>query len=561
MTNLRQGRRRDRVLLGLRATSLTAAAALTGALLLPARGWAAPHSHAHRALPTALHTSAITETASHPGKKGKHGIKSKVDAVPEGTSEHGAGAKGKGKQGKSRRRQSEPVEDVVPMYRAGRESRSRGRESALTAMSSRKGNRRSAFANGPAPLVSRDSQGHGHILPAPRGSRFHEPAREQQAAMPFRTPRSPVPGRSLSSVMGGQEPRTGVPASVASVSHPATKLEIFAQGVSRPEDDERLPRPQDKRPQISTDESNGGSNVAPVVRVTAAPPPATAAAPSPQKPDVVQGFGGEVAVPLPDPGTRPGGTHRRNHPSNWVPEPTAVTSEPLEERETITEAAVSPVALPDLYDRNGRLVMRAPLKGSRDVLIHQNVMADNDGLERIQTDADLERLRAAHLLVTLPASESLHVNDDLPANRRVARPWTAMFAADIGRAFYLRFREPIYLTSAARTVQYQARLQTVNGNAAGLWGDTASPHLTGQAVDLAKRGMSSAELAWMRGYLQPLMQAGKIDVEEEFHQACFHVSVYRSYAAGRRLLTHEVAQVHTAAPAEDGSSPGTPDEK
>src|SRR5579875_1449213 len=188
MTNLRQGRRRDRVLLGLRATSLTAAAALTGALLLPARGWAAPHSHAHRALPTALHTSAITETASHPGKKGKHGIKSKVDAVPEGTSEHGAGAKGKGKQGKSRRRQSEPVEDVVPMYRAGRESRSRGRESALTAMSSRKGNRRSAFANGPAPLVSRDSQGHGHILPAPRGSRFHEPAREQQAAMPFRTP-------------------------------------------------------------------------------------------------------------------------------------------------------------------------------------------------------------------------------------------------------------------------------------------------------------------------------------------------------------------------------------
>src|SRR5579875_1068972 len=92
-------------------------------------------------------------------------------------------------------------------------------------------------------------------------------------------------GRRLSSVMAGQEPRTGVPASVASVSHPATKLEIFAQGVSRPEDDERLPRPQDKRPQISTDESNGGSNVAPVVRVTAAPPPATAAAPSPQKPE------------------------------------------------------------------------------------------------------------------------------------------------------------------------------------------------------------------------------------------------------------------------------------
>ena len=194
--------------------------------------------------------------------------------------------------------------------------------------------------------------------------------------------------------------------------------------------------------------------------------------------------------------------------------------------------------------------MRAPLKGSHDVLVHQNVMADNDGLERIQNDADLERLRAAHLLVTLPASESLVVNADLPANRRVARPWTAMFAGDLGRAFYAQFHEPIYLTSAVRTVQYQARLQMVNGNAAGLWGDTASPHLTGQAVDLAKRGMSNAELAWMRGYLLPLMQAGKIDVEEEFHQACFHVSVYRSYAAGRRVLQHEVAQVHAGGPAQ-----------
>ena len=209
--------------------------------------------------------------------------------------------------------------------------------------------------------------------------------------------------------------------------------------------------------------------------------------------------------------------------------------------------------------------MRAPLKGSHDVLVHQNVMADNDGLERIQTDADLERLRAAHLLVALPASESLHVNEDLPANRRVARPWTAMFAADIGRAFYTRFHEPIYLTSAVRTVNYQAHLQLVNGNAAGLWGDTASPHLTGQAVDLAKRGMSSAELAWMRGYLLPLMQAGKIDVEEEFHQACFHVSVYRSYAAGRRVLQHEVAQVHPAPQAvpagTDAGSADSPEDR
>jgi hypothetical protein len=33
----------------------------------------------------------------------------------------------------------------------------------------------------------------------------------------------------------------------------------------------------------------------------------------------------------------------------------------------------------------------------------------------------------------------------------------------------------------------------------------------------------------MRGYLLPLEQQGKIDVEEEFQQACFHMSVYTRY--------------------------------
>jgi hypothetical protein len=35
----------------------------------------------------------------------------------------------------------------------------------------------------------------------------------------------------------------------------------------------------------------------------------------------------------------------------------------------------------------------------------------------------------------------------------------------------------------------------------------------------------------MRAYLLPLQTAGKIDVEEEFQQSCFHISVYKSYMA------------------------------
>jgi hypothetical protein len=33
----------------------------------------------------------------------------------------------------------------------------------------------------------------------------------------------------------------------------------------------------------------------------------------------------------------------------------------------------------------------------------------------------------------------------------------------------------------------------------------------------------------MRAWLLPLEQAGEIDVEEEFRQSCFHITVYKSY--------------------------------
>ncbi len=190
--------------------------------------------------------------------------------------------------------------------------------------------------------------------------------------------------------------------------------------------------------------------------------------------------------------------------------------------------AVQPVVLPGLY-RNGRLVMPAPLKGTHDILVHQNLMADDEGLERIRDDEELNRLRAGHQLIEFPESVGLHVNPELAYDRRCARGWTVRFAADTARAFYARFHEPLQLNSAVRTVQFQLRLERVNGNAAPVDGDVASPHLTGQAIDFGKGGMNRDEIAWMRAYLLPLMQAGKVDVEEEFQQACFHVSVYRSY--------------------------------
>ena len=203
--------------------------------------------------------------------------------------------------------------------------------------------------------------------------------------------------------------------------------------------------------------------------------------------------------------------------------------------------------LPGLY-RGGRLVVLPPMRGSREILVHQNTMADEEGLSRIQDDDDLRRMRMDRMLVDFPESASLRVNPELAGDRRCARPWTVRFAANIARAYYERFGQPLQVNSAVRTVAYQVRLRRVNGNAAGTEGDVASPHLTGEALDFGKHGMSSAEIAWMRLYLRPLMQSGKLDVEEEFQQACFHISVYRSYAPDmpavrRRYARSEVAQV------------------
>lgn len=229
-----------------------------------------------------------------------------------------------------------------------------------------------------------------------------------------------------------------------------------------------------------------------------------------------------------------------------VAKPTPVVNviRPTAERpqlESVEEEASTPVILPSLYNKRGHLIVPPPLKGSHEILVRQNQVADREGLDRIKDDADLEDMRAHRLLVALPVNSGLQVDERLPVNRRYCRPWTAQFLAALSRAHYARFHTPLQVNSAVRTVEFQQHLQRVNGNAAPAEGETASPHLTGQAVDLAKHGLSLTEIAWMRGYLLPLVQEGKIDVEEEFQQACFHISVYKKYLPPASTPRREIA--------------------
>lgn len=179
--------------------------------------------------------------------------------------------------------------------------------------------------------------------------------------------------------------------------------------------------------------------------------------------------------------------------------------------------------------RIGRGAMPAPLRGSRESLERQNERLDADGLERIEDEADLSDRIEHKFLVPLPASDALSVNSGLPALHRYCRPWTAQFLADLSQAHEAAFHRPFEVSSAVRTIEYQKRLMHSNGNAAAAEGDVVSPHLTGATIDITKDGMSRAEIAWMRRRLLTLQTAGEIDVEEEFRQACFHITVYKSY--------------------------------
>ena len=234
---------------------------------------------------------------------------------------------------------------------------------------------------------------------------------------------------------------------------------------------------------------------------------------------------------------------RRNSPVTVVatqPEAPALIAAPRL-RPAMLPSEPAPAISPVLYDRRGRLIVPAAMKGSHEILVHQNVMADQDGLDRVRDDDDLLAMREGKLLVAIPAVAGLQQDERLPLNRRFCRPWTAQFLTALARAHYAKFHSTLQVNSAVRTVEFQQRLLLTNGNAAPAEGETASPHLTGQAIDLAKKGLSMTEIAWMRGYLLPLVQSGKIDVEEEFQQACFHISVYRNYlpeAAPKR----EIAQ-------------------
>jgi Family of unknown function (DUF5715) len=295
--------------------------------------------------------------------------------------------------------------------------------------------------------------------------------------------------------------------------------------------------------------------VNPLIPAMASQPELTASATTPQKAtsdDFLKAAAAHSDVPapvaihgtsLPEDLNEPSSRSSERKPAS-LSKPVSV----VERREfpSVEEVASTPVILPTLYNKRGRLIVPPPLKGSHEILVRQNQVADRDGLDRIRDDEDILEMRSQRLLVSLPISSALQIDEHLPLNRRYSRPWTAQFLVTLARAHYAHFHTPLQVNSAVRTVEFQQHLLHINGNAAPAEGDTASPHLTGQAVDIAKHGLSLTEIAWLRGYLLPLVQEGKVDVEEEFQQACFHISVYKRYLPSTTPTRDPATSHHSA---------------
>ena len=185
------------------------------------------------------------------------------------------------------------------------------------------------------------------------------------------------------------------------------------------------------------------------------------------------------------------------------------------------------------------------LRGSYESMLRQNEEIDRLQLPRIEDDAQLEDLILKQELVEIQESKSLRVAANLDPERRYCRPWTLSFLEDLGDAFYARFKAPIQVNSAVRTVAVQKKLRRRNRNAAPELGDTASSHLAGLTVDIAKTGLTRTQRKWLDAYLMDLRNRNLIEAAEERRQPVYHIMVSERYDGYREERQSEVSNRQT----------------
>lgn len=185
-------------------------------------------------------------------------------------------------------------------------------------------------------------------------------------------------------------------------------------------------------------------------------------------------------------------------------------------------------------------LVRRPLVTSPGRLRRESDAAVRDGLSRMRDMRMVGKFRRAGLLVTVPAQAPTYYVAGVASSLRAVRPWTKSFLEATSRAFHRAYGRRLRVTSLVRTQGVQLRLLRTNLGAAPAHGPVQSTHLTGAALDISTRVLSTTQAAWLRTMLDRLRGRGAIHVVEELRQPHFHVMVRKSYpklgrppAAGR----------------------------
>lgn len=174
------------------------------------------------------------------------------------------------------------------------------------------------------------------------------------------------------------------------------------------------------------------------------------------------------------------------------------------------------------------------LRGSKNSLDRQHMMAKKMKFSIIRNTKDIEQMLVSQKLYSLPREgQTFYLDEDIgkldPLHTplyRTIRPLALKFLSEISRDFYNHFgQKRLKVTSLVRTIKYQRLLMQHNANAVE---PSRSDHLTGAAMDISYKDLTHEEMQWMRRRLAELKSWGWVNRQEEHHQACFHIMVFRS---------------------------------
>lgn len=179
------------------------------------------------------------------------------------------------------------------------------------------------------------------------------------------------------------------------------------------------------------------------------------------------------------------------------------------------------------------------LRGSSQSLDKQARMARRLHLPLIKNVAQINRMLTNGQLRELPRQgETFYLDDQIgecdPMHAhlyRTASPAVVKFLSLFSREFYDKFdHHRLKVTSLTRTVEYQKMLKNpkskcYNANAVAA---TRSAHITGAAIDISHKELTAGERRWMRNRLAKLKREHWLEPEEEQHQPCFHIMVFRA---------------------------------